>query len=56
MKGYSMDESAKDKLTNEYNNLYGFNLKDKEEDVFRNYIKPKYSDGLKNNRINLSKN
>ena len=32
---------------NEYNNLYGFNLKDKEEDMFKSYIKPKYSDGFK---------
>ena len=32
---------------NEYNNLYGFNLRDKEEDMFKNYIKPKYSDGFK---------
>ena len=32
---------------NEYNNLYGFNLKDKEEDMFKSSIKPKYSDGFK---------
>ena len=24
-----------------------FNLKDKEEDMFKSYIKPKYSDGFK---------
>lgn len=47
MKGYSVDGSNKDKLINEYNNLYGFNLKDKEEDIFKNYIKPKYSDGFR---------
>ena len=47
MKGYSLNGNNKDKLMNEYNNLYGFNLKDKEEDMFKSYIKPKYSDGFK---------
>lgn len=47
MKGYSLEGNSKDKLMNEYNNLYGFNLKDKEEDMFKSYIKPKYSDGFK---------
>lgn len=47
MKGYSLEGSNKDKVMNEYNNLYGFNLKDKEEDMFKSYIKPKYSDCFK---------
>ena len=47
MKGYSLEGNSKDKLMNEYNNLYGFNLRDKEEDMFKSYIKPKYSDGFK---------
>ena len=47
LKGYSLNGNNKDKLMNEYNNLYGFNLKDKEEDMFKSYIKPKYSDGFK---------
>lgn len=40
MKSYSLNNTDKDKILNQYNNEYGFNLNNEKEDVIKNYLKP----------------